>query len=595
MFVEFWGDKTRDLIARQLVGPSDLGSVLSDPKDPWHDILKESVKPLANDSVHVGSYPAAIGVAEVMFTKGGDVNWLVSAWSRYGYNGETFKFPWDEGDGMQRVHDLVVRKIDDEEARHNRQDWEQKWLIEVLKAANEAYECFVTEVNHFREERATAWLQKVEEDRAVRSAREEQEKFKRAYDDGEIEIDWARVGRQNGLHFGLLDVGETCSFFQTTDGVLLVGENTPKQYGDFLTAEGAAVGTLYVESLERGVRRGRIQVTGAVDQQAFKDAIRAFSRIEIKFVGSEPGTADPLDPSRITELNTVTLKAAQPGEEIEFWQAGDLVLLGRRHPDSVINELVNRGAFTGTVVVTRRGSGLDPGEIVVWGSHDEKGFKKAIRKISNKQVTFGDAEAFDAEAADAQPADQPYAQMSPDGTAEPFVDDSDDDAEVVLVNAGLLQAQLAELAFVPATLTAPATVFEATAVAYDPAADANPLVADEHSRPPDTLTEAWSSAEWAHRLYSWTDDQGCRAWADALIAIWDFKDHPSGEKADAILTTVRDGGLGNVRLTGDELDDLTASPWMPDGTLDAEMFDGVAARCWKELEMSYELFKLWHS
>lgn len=100
-------------------------------------------------------------------------------------------------------------------------------------------------------------------------------------------------------------------------------------------------------------------------------------------------TRDRIDDAVVDNVNQATLKGMrEPGQAADFWQTGDLVLIGGGHAASYYQFVTDSGGVQGQIEIVSRGSAFSSGEIRVTGCTDQARFKQAVRRFSDKKITY---------------------------------------------------------------------------------------------------------------------------------------------------------------------------------------------------------------
>jgi hypothetical protein len=113
-------------------------------------------------------------------------------------------------------------------------------------------------------------------------------------------------------------------------------------------------------------------------------------------------TLNMIDTDKVKAINKQVMKDLKepdpetdtPGESLEFWQAGDYLLLGTKHDASYYGIVMAQpNYYKGTLTMAEKGRGrlFNRGTIEVEGTQDTKNFKLAIREFSEKEIKFIDA------------------------------------------------------------------------------------------------------------------------------------------------------------------------------------------------------------
>lgn len=191
---------------------------------------------------------------------------------------------------------------------------------------------------------------------------------------GAYPIDWSALGISHMINFAtLLDDAENG-----------LGEDMP--------------GQAHADGLIRQVFRG-------VDE-VFRELLQPYVD---SFMFSEETSApteqildlNDVDWGTVESFNAAILKDLAPGNSIPFWQNGQYVILGDTQ-SAAWRMAVERAngydppngeSVSGWVTMDARGSTFSSGGISVTGNYEEGSFKAAIRRFSNKRITFGDQPA----------------------------------------------------------------------------------------------------------------------------------------------------------------------------------------------------------
>ena len=105
---------------------------------------------------------------------------------------------------------------------------------------------------------------------------------------------------------------------------------------------------------------------------------------------------EDIDRDLVDSINQVTLKELPDAEGLnsflQYWQLGDLVLLGDNHPAQYLAYVKAHGGGEGQIYMNSKGGFASRGEIIVqgYGSHYEHSddFKAAIRRFSQKKLNM---------------------------------------------------------------------------------------------------------------------------------------------------------------------------------------------------------------
>jgi hypothetical protein len=107
-----------------------------------------------------------------------------------------------------------------------------------------------------------------------------------------------------------------------------------------------------------------------------------------------PGlTRDRIDRAVVDNYNDQVLKGMDKGDWTTFEQSGDIVFLEPAAFDSFAPGyrawITSQDDYrTGNLGMVQKGRGLDPGELKVVGTRDTDDFKRALRAVTKKKLTF---------------------------------------------------------------------------------------------------------------------------------------------------------------------------------------------------------------
>jgi hypothetical protein len=107
-------------------------------------------------------------------------------------------------------------------------------------------------------------------------------------------------------------------------------------------------------------------------------------------------TLDQIDTAKVATINQQVMKALKEppdskskGDSVDFWQAGEYVLLGDTHDPRYYKLLQQEANYCkGSLTMAEKGGAFGPGKIEVFGSRDPDDFKAAIRDFSKKKISF---------------------------------------------------------------------------------------------------------------------------------------------------------------------------------------------------------------
>lgn len=128
-----------------------------------------------------------------------------------------------------------------------------------------------------------------------------------------------------------------------------------------------------------------------------EDANQGFQLVDHGQASTQPAedeswrnvTHDDIDMAAVDAMNASELKQLNEGQATNYYQAGDVVLIGDWHQPEWITWVKHQDAFCkGWIYVTAKGSTFDPGTLTIQNSLHQAEFKAAMKRISKKHVRF---------------------------------------------------------------------------------------------------------------------------------------------------------------------------------------------------------------